>query len=739
MKKTKLISLLLAAVMILSCFTAAFTVFAAGGNTKNAVTLINSVQGKLNADNARPQAVAKYQAAVDAFNALSESERENLDVAVFGKLLNAAYIREEYLLEKEGLPSGKSDVHKKVTEVIKMPAYVEAAAELYKAAKGINSADKVDAFYKLLKTASGNAIALAGCYDGTYFNNKAFEKYGGSLINLAANNISSVTKGADGDNLEYYLAALKAIGEANAEASYAYNAATAALAAFKIYLENGTTESKKFKETYNRLTANQKIWLDALDDCSFSNYKLNVVISFVANFDEYYRIDEYKSALENATEPYTNKVIEGVKKAYNSVPKVYRDLKLVEQNSKYKTILRAAGKDTPSTEQPDLSAYKETDVSYKYISENDASMLADVLVDLVLTAAGVSDAKELVNTKILTGKTVIAIAGFLFPALESTTNGMIYITPESLAGRLTEEKFAGAKAALKEAYNDWENVNITSKDFGFEDGDAEGFTEALTAVIRGASLIHLGLKFENSKNASKGIYYGAYEDLIEIFETLDLDVEMDSEEYTAYVKDSDNRNDAKIRAILVPIVSLITDFGNDPVGVINDVLPKLAYAIDSGIVDNNIYNLLDKFSLFGVTIPPVDLSTSGIYKILNDSLLEPNDIKLSESDFSTLIEKLAGCGKAVSKPSKQSDREYRLGIESDKSKSVVVLITFILDTAADNRELVSSLLGAANVNPLLKFALTLAISSFATFVPRRVIFPLISLFVYLARFFAIFM
>lgn len=739
MKKTKIVSLLLAAIMILSCFTAAFTVFAAGHDVKNAVTLINSVKGKLDADNSRPQAIAKYREAVDAFNALSESERENLDVAVFSKLLSAAYIREEYLLEKEGLPAGRSDVHKKVTEVIKMPAYVEAAADLYNAAVKINDTDTVNAFFKQFKAASGNAIALAGCFNGTYFSSKASEKNGGSLINLAAKNISSVTKGADGDDLENYLAALKAMGKANAEAQYAYSAATAALDAFKIYLSDGTTESKEFKETYDSLTANQKIWLDALDGSGFSTYNLNVVISFVANFDEYYRIDEYKSALENATEPYTNKIIEGVKKAYNSVPKVYRDLKLVEQDSKYKTILRAVGKDTPSTEQPDLSSYKETDVSYKYISESDASMLADVLVDLVLTAAGVSDAKELVNTKILTGKTIIAIAGFLFPALESVENGMIYITPETLAGRLTEEKFAGARAALEEAYNDWENVNITSKDFGFEDGDAEGFIEALTAVLRGPSIIHLGLKFENSKNTSRGIYYGAYEDLIEIFETLDLNVEMDSEEYTAYVKNSDNKNDAKIRAILVPIVSLITDFGNDPVGVINDVLPKLAYAIDSGIVDNNIYNLLDKFKLFSVTIPPVDLSTSGIYKILNDSLLEPNDIKLSESDFSALIEKLAGCGKAVSKPSKQSDREYRLAIESDKSKSVVVLITFILDTAADNRTLVSSLLGAANVNPLLRIALTLAISSFATFVPRRVIFPLISLFVYLARIFAIFM
>ena len=737
MKKTKLISLLLAAVMLFSCFTASFTAFAAGGNVKSTVSIINSVKGKIDADNARPQAVAKYQAAVDAFNALSDNERENLDIAAFSKLLGAVYTREEYLLRKEGLPTGNGDLHKKAAEVIKLPAYVEVAATLYTAANGINDENSMNTFLELLKTASGNAIALAGCFDGTYFGKKASDKECGKLIDLAAQKMSSVTS-KEGDNKEHYFDALKAIGEANSEAAYAYNTAAAALAAFKEYLSAGVTESKKFNDVYSSLATNQKTWLGALESYSYSNYKLSIIISFVANFDNYSKIEEYKATVENATAPYTNKDIENVKKAYKAVPQVYRDLKLVEQDSKYRSILSAAGKDTPSSEQPDLSAYKVTDVSYKYISEDDASMLADVLVDLVLSAANVSDATELVNTKILTNKTVVAIAGFVFPALEELTDGLIYITPESLSGRLTEEKYSGAAAALEEAYNDWENVNIKSGDFGFEDGDTEGFIDAVTAVLRGASLIHLGLKFENNRNASKGIYYGGYEDFIEIFETLDINVEMDSEEYTAYVKNADNRNDAKIRAILVPIVSLITDFANDPIGVINEVLPKIAYAIDSGIIDYNINNLLEKFSLFGFTIPAVDLTTSGIYNIINDKLLDPKNIRLTEDDFSALIEQLSGCGKAVSKPSKQSDKEYRLAIDSDKSKSVIVLISFVLDTAADNRELVSSLLDMANVNPLIRFALTIAISASATFIPRRIAFSLISLFVYLARIFTIF-
>lgn len=814
MKKTKLISLFLAVIMLFTCFTAAFPAFASDSDVKNAQTLIDAVKGKINAENARPQAVEKYEKALQAFNALSDSERDNFDVVSFGKLLNAVYSREIYLWKVEnnstGTTNAKKAVHERALKALKMPSFVEEAISLYTAASSIKDAKDVDSFLTLLKSSSSNSIVLAGCYNKTYkyFDKKAGDKDGGKLLDLAAEKISAVTMNADKANkpvqpksvskpnakkypggetdpgyiadykkyldykkafVEYtadrykfeaekhYFSALKAMAEANAEAECAYKAAVLSLETMRGFSQTGNIKAAdSFLEFYNRLSDAQKTWLDALDNYAYAelkvtdessigkeygtnNYRVSDMVAFCAELDRFPALAEFEAVVEGLPAPYTNADIDVAKKAYKAVPAPFTGYISAKTNEKYKAILASADKDVPSAEEPDLGEYKTTEVSYKNISEDDASMLADVLVDLVLNAAGVSNAEELVSTKVLTNKTVVSLAGWLFPMLEELTNGFVFITPDSLSNNLKEEQFAGAAAALKAAYNDWESIKIKSGDFGFEDGDAEGFLDAAAAMLRGASLLHSGISLENKKNASKGIYYGGYEDLIEIFEILDLSGIMTSEEYTAYVKEAENTSDAKFRAILVPVVKLLVDFGKDPVGVINDVLPKVAYAIDSGIVDTNINSLIDKFSLFGLTIPNVDLSTAGLYGILNSKFLTPKGIKLSEETFSELIEKLSGCGKAVSKPSQQSDKEYRLAIESDKAKSAVVLITFVLDTAAANHELVSSLLDMANINPLLKVALTLAISASATFIPRRVIFPLISLFVYLARIFAIFM
>lgn len=807
MKKTKLVSLLLAVVMLLSCFTAAFPVFASNEDVQNTVTLINAVKGKIDAETARPQAVAKYQAAVDAFNALSEDERNSFDVAAFSKLLVAVSAREIYLWKVENnstsTTNAKKAAHERATKVLNMPAYVEEAVALYTAANGIKDQKTADEFLALLKNADENAIALAGCFNNTYkyFEKKASDKEGGKLLDIAAEKIAAVTmksdtankpaqpkyvskpnpkKFADGENdpayiaayieyLEYtkasseynaaknayetekhYLGALKTMADVNGATAYAYETTKAALEGLKAFLETGSTEAKEFRKVYATLTEAQTYWLVSLDNYGYSqvlatdtehgklysnkNYKLCDAVTFCANFDNLPRVDEFEAVVDEIALPYTNADIAKVKKAHDAVPSDYLAFVSDETNTKYKAILAAADKDVPSTEEPDLGAYNETQVSYKDISKENASLLADNIIALALKAAGVSDARELVNTKIFTNKTVAAISGWLYSLLDEATDGLISVIPSTYASKLTEEKFAGAAEALKAANNDWDKVDVQSGDFGFEDGDSAGFLDAVATIPRAAGfLLGMALKFDNSKNSSKGTYYGMYEDFIEIFETLDLKGVMSSDDFTAHIK-SIKDDDEKFRIILAPIVSLLVDFGNNPINVINNVLPKLAYAIDSGIVDVNVNSLISKVSY--VTLSPVDLSTSGIYSILNDKLLAPKGIKLSEDDFSELIGRLAGCGKAVSKPSLQSDKEFRLGIEADNSKTLVVLVSWILKNASKNSALVGSLLDMVTDNTFLKLALKLAIGASATFIPTGVVYMLVTILLNLAKIFS---
>ena len=807
MKKSKILSVFLAVVMILTSFTVAFPAFAVD-NVDSAKTLIINFNGIMKREKPREKHLEAYNKMIEAYNALSQDEVDNFDVILFNKLLLAVHDREAtfYKIENPKAKDVNVVAHERSKDVIKMPAYVDEALALYNAANTIKTQANVDDFMKLLKTSSYNAVVLAGTYYSTSnpFSKTASAKEGASLIDLAAKKISAVTQSSDTANKpvmpksvskprpnkysggesdpdyiadykaylaykdayadytvainafsgeKHYLSALKMITETIPEFSYMYEIAVAALAGKRSYNETGdVAKSAEVSKIYDSIDDTQKTWLEALSvvcyaeknisaetelgiEYGYTSYKIKALADFcdgLRNLDKLYAYENLVAATEA---PYTNADIEAVKAAYEAIPGGILSLVNKDITAKYKNILAAIRPDEVSEEQPDLSAYKVTDVSYSNISEENAKELANIVIDLALKAAGVSDAKELINTKVLTNGTVLALAKLLYPLLADLTTDLINVGPKTLSNNLKEEKFAGAFAALAAAGDDWDAVVIKNGDFGFEDGDAEGFLDAAAAMLRGGSLIHFALKLENSLSTSKGTYYGAYEDLVPILEILDLKSVMSSDEYTAYVKAADNSNDAKFRAILAPIVYLLVDFGNDPINTICDVLPKVAYAIDSDIVNDGVNALLSKMSM--VSVGPVDLTTAGIYKILSDKLLTPKGIKLSEDSFASLISDLSGCGTAVAKQSVARGHAYRLGIESDRAKSMVVIMTWLLDSASNNKEFVNSLLDMVITdNDILKSALKLLVGASATFIPKKLIFFLVMIFVHIANIYA---
>ena len=809
MKKSKILSMFLAVVMILSCFTSAFAVTAVN-ESANVKDLIDAFGGDMTAAEPKQEDLSAYNNMVNAFNALSQDEKDSFDVFSFDKLLLAVYDRETALWKAENNSTSSANAykaaHERAKNVITMPSYVDEAEALYTSANAISTQTKADAFIAQLASASKNAVILAGGYYSSYklFRNSVSEKYGAELVDLAADKISAVTQKADDANkpvapksvskpnpskfpggesdldyiaayeayLQYkeayadyivakyafegekhYLPALKQVVDAASDFAYLYDIEVASIAAKRSFNADGdTSKIAEAVAIYNGLTDMQKAWLESVDNYVFgekkvsaetdfgteygySYYQLPNLIDFCKSMEFYYTVKDFEAVIDSISEPYTNQDIAKAKEAYNNIPKSLQSAIAPEATVKYKEILAAVGPDDASDEEPDLGAYPATDVSFADISKANAEMLANATIEVVLSAAGVSDTKELINTKVLTNQTIVSLAGLLYPLLDTETDGLISATPASLAKKLTEEKLAGAVEALTAAGEDWNAVEIKSGDFGFEDGDAEGFLDAASAMLRSASLIHMALKLENQKNTTNGTYtYGAYEELIEIFEILDLKAVMSSDEYTNYVNSAEVKNDAKFRAILAPIVYLLVDLGNDPVNTICDILPKAAYAIDSEIVNTRINNVIDKFTM--VTIAHVDLTTAGIYQILSDKLLVPYEITLPEEDFTALIKALAGCGEAVSKPSVQRGQSVRMGIESDRAKTIVVLMSWILDEAAHNRALVNSLLDKVTDNVFLKAALKVALTASVTFIPRRVIFLIVSVLITLASVFS---
>ncbi len=545
------------------------------------------------------------------------------------------------------------------------------------------------------------------------------------------------------NNEKHYLGALKEITAVATDFSYISNFITDVIEAKRNF--DTSKDSAKINEAlnfYNSLTNTQQKSFDAFLKVKFyceksvkettnygnlytySNKSLSDLYTFCTSMKNYYTIQNFEKVIASITEPYTNKDIVAAKEAYEAVDAALKSSISAETTAKYKEILAAAGPDERSEEKPDTSAYAVTNVSYNAVSQKNAEKISEFIVNLILEKVGVSDTNELVYGKFFTNEAVGKFIKWLYPLLSEKTDGKIKVTPILLSNILTEEKLAGAKKALETANEDWSALTVSDGDFGFKDGDVEGFLDGISASMRYATtLISAVVEFENEKDSNKGTYtYGAYEDLIDLLEILDLKSVKSSEDYTAYIDEADADSvfkgcDARIRAILAPVAYLLVDFAKNPTDTVLEVLPKASYAITTGLVNDTVNALLSKITI--ISIDKVDLTTVGIYKIVDEKLLSKNEIELSEEEFADVLTALAGCGTSEVKSSVARGQNYRLGINADKSKISVVLVTKLLEYLHDDEALrnsIVSLIAGDNkfLGNVLNFAFKLPQSSFTS-------------------------
>ncbi len=785
---------------------------------ENVEKLITDFSGNMKTATPSDADLTSYNTMVEAWNKLSDSERDEVSVYSFSKLCSTAitYYNSQ---ETSGTYAEKyASAKKKVDSEIKLPSYYEKAHEIGAAANAITNDETKATFLSTLKGASANAIILAAGYNNSYgvLNTAVTEKTGAKILETAASKISTYTQQADaanapkspsstdyhkmtaapkaskytnGENDEnyiadykyylaykeaqtdyyvkdcafkyekHYLGALKEITAVATDFSYITDYITDAIEAKRNF--DTCKDSAKINETlnlYNSLTKAQQESLDSFSKISFyceksiketTNYgklytytkmTLAKLKEFCDSMEKYYTVQNFERVIADIAEPYTSKDIAAAKEAYEAVDSALKSSISADTTTKYKQILAAAGPDERSEEKPDTSTYTVTNVSYNAVSQNNAEKISEFIVDLILEKAGVSDTNELVYGKIFTNETVGKFIKWLYPLLSEKAS--INVTPVLLSNLLTEEKFAGAKKALETANEDWSALTVSDGDFGFKDGDVEGFLDGISASMRYVStLICAIVQFENETDTDKGTYtYGAYEDLIDLLEILDLKSVMASEDYTAYVKAADETSrivgcDARIRAILAPVAYLLVDFAKNPTDTVIEVLPKVSYAITSGLVNDTVNTLLSRITL--ISIDKVDLTTAGIYKIVDEKLLSKKNIELSEEEFTDVLTALAGCGTAEAKSSVARGQNYRLGINADKSKISVVLVTKLLkylhDDEALRNSVVSLIAGDKEfLGKVLNFAFKLPQNSFTS----RCVFGAISAYISFSGIFA---
>ena len=500
--------------------------------------------------------------------------------------------------------------------------------------------------------------------------------------------------------------------------------------------KNNTAPAAAAVEKYNALTAMQKLIVDKLSysfmftAVSKGSYysvsgmtaaKLYTACNDVGNA---YFVDEFIKVINSIDEPYTREDIENAKSAYALIPSTLISSIPAEILAKYKAVLASIKPDVPSDEKPDISNMPHTDIDYP-VSEDMTYKTARNLFNAVLAFTG-SDQQTFasdIETKVFSSEFIGTVVKWLYPLLGNASSLVAY-SPADLASKLTEDKYALAAEKLDAAATrdekgkvvkelaDWDKVEFVNGDFGFENGDKEAFLDALSACFRQLSLIDIVIKLENSIDTGAGTYtYGGYEDLIPVFEALDLDGIISSDEYTKAVNASSSalKMDASVRPILVPVANLIEEFAQAPLDTILDVLPKLGYAVSSGLLNDQINTLLSKVKM--ISISPPDLTSEGLFDILDGKLNdlikskiikdENSEIKIdfNKDAFVTLLSDLAGCGDYTVRDSLTRGTLYRAGIDSNKSGALALVWDYVYGVVADknNTSAFKTVAGALDV------------------------------------------
>lgn len=279
------------------------------------------------------------------------------------------------------------------------------------------------------------------------------------------------------------------------------------------------------------------------------------------------------------------------------------------------------------------------------------------------------------------------------------------------------------------AYNyvEWE-----SGDWGFEDGDRDGFIKALSVALRpvfsalfegtiAASLIPFSpdARWNNFQAQSSNPVYvdqGLYADLFLILESLGADA-MPVEEYSmnylntifdenkpAGYKGAPNNNgingynwaatDMLSKPILDAVFSILDKALADPTQFLADVLVNLAFLVEVGGVDGVVSTIVEKMnnSVLKLVLADADipeLTGDGINELLTAA---PISIPLDEAGETVLTlqlkpidwHALANCATVEVVKSGLYDGAYTIKRTADFDKAFATLFYYLYDTIADD-------------------------------------------------------
>ncbi len=384
---------------------------------------------------------------------------------------------------------------------------------------------------------------------------------------------------------------------------------------------------------------------------------------------------------------------------------------------------------TPADNQIDTSVFVKTVLENPKVKQKNADKLIRAAFSLADADAKISD---MLSQKALTGQNVIVVLAGMISAIDNALAsdpqsasmagfiGLLFNNTLVVNGLQADEKFSGAATKIQNAIDGGCNtvsdlltngIEFTSADFGFADGDAYGFVDALVCTLLNicAQLNVRSILGDFTDSTQDGAYViGNYNLFIPLYELLELEP-ISSAEFTRRVTESENATDtlglARLRTAanltLKPVADLLTRLENEGASAAIDLLPKLLYALDSGMVNDLVCDLLRDKNLYGFVqfndmLEKINLNTDLLWKTVDERFVtgtqdedagfdfdkdgkKETPLPLTKEQFDALAKQLTYAADPLVKPSVSAAQKNRLALQTDASLVSAILCAFIVD------------------------------------------------------------
>ena len=240
----------------------------------------------------------------------------------------------------------------------------------------------------------------------------------------------------------------------------------------------------------------------------------------------------------------------------------------------------------------------------------------------------------------------------------------------------------------------------------------------LKKIVNVGQTLFNSLQFENKYDFDSATYKtGSYENIVHSYDAIGIpcrDSVTYTENFNAQTNDTD-RMIARISPIVYDLFTFVEQFAENPVTTLTEILPNVAYALNNGIIDENVHAIIDRISgllgIAGVTLPTLDFTAEGIFDTLGGLGIEgiiyeqetntagqpveenngtlyititlsdgsPATLKINEKDFLEYLDEVECCGEMVAADSICVNNAYKPNIVSDKADTFVTTVRFIYD------------------------------------------------------------